>query len=105
MSDAGELKGIERVVKRFADRLPARLDSIEETASRLTTTEGSNYEDLVRSLHDLAGVAPVVGFPEIGAHARRTEDAMLAVRGQPPAALDDIRAMAFDLRKHAQAAS
>lgn len=67
---------IARVRQRFAAALPQKIDSGFAALPRLGDDDADAIEDLVvthRSLHEICGIAPSVGFPATGTAARGAE--------------------------------
>jgi hypothetical protein len=71
---------LELVRKRFADKLPGRLDDIDASLSRLTgtgTAVGPDVYSTHRQVHDLCGIGPTLGFNSTGKAARFCERILL----------------------------
>lgn len=61
---------------RFVDGLFDRVLELEALAQQMRQKQGTSIhlKQIAHILHKLAGVAPTVGFPRIGAEARRIEE-------------------------------
>ena len=67
---------VARVRQRFAAALPQKIDGGFAALPRLGDDDAGAIEDLVvthRSLHEMCGIAPSVGFPATGTAARAAE--------------------------------
>lgn len=67
---------IARVRRRFAEALPNKLADASAAIPKLTHDGADGIETLVvthRSLHEMCGIAPSVGYPAIGTAARAAE--------------------------------
>jgi hypothetical protein len=71
---------LDGVRKRFAARLPARLDEIDASLPQLAG-EGAGIGGLIyaahRKVHDLCGIGPTLGFYSTGKAARVCERILL----------------------------
>ena len=68
------------VRKRFAAKLPARLDDIDASVPQLTGTAGDIGKSVYsthRKVHDLCGIGPTLGFHSTGKAARSCERVLL----------------------------
>ena len=77
---------LELVRKRFAAKLPGRLDDIDASLVQLTGEAadiGHSVYSTHRKVHDLCGIGPTLGFHSIGKAARTCERILLQPsRGQ-----------------------
>lgn len=67
---------IARVRQRFAGALPQKIDGVFGALQRLGDSDADAIEILIvahRSLHEMCGIAPSIGFPATGATARAAE--------------------------------
>ncbi len=67
---------IARIQQRFAAALPGKVDGGFAILPRLGDIDADAIESLVvthRSLHEMCGIAPSVGFTAVGAAARAAE--------------------------------
>ena len=71
---------LELVRKRFAARLPGRLDDIDASLPQLSGTDsdiGKTVYSAHRKVHDLCGIGPTLGFHATGKAARSCERILL----------------------------
>lgn len=67
-------EALQRVARRFAERLPDRLDRLEAEAGALSVESPQDkFVELERALHDIAGTAPTLGYYALGQAARDVE--------------------------------
>lgn len=70
-----------QVRTRFAAKLSGRIEALETALPRLSGIDASALEELAsvhRSIHDLCGIGPTIGFEATGRAARRIEQILLA---------------------------
>ncbi|MBB4303180.1 HPt (histidine-containing phosphotransfer) domain-containing protein [Rhodobium orientis] len=94
---------LKRVATRFAARLPSRFDQLEGCAKALSVESYASEMDALHvSLHEFAGIAPLLGYKELGDRARDAETLILELkaRSAPPTREDlaALRSMAMALR-------
>ena len=107
MPQSTEKTTLARLAERFAEELPAKFEAIENMARQLSADTGTEaFANLERMVHNLCGTAPVFGYADLGAHAVRVEDFIIALRSgetlPDDKTLDQLKIMLFQLRDHAQ---
>jgi hypothetical protein len=71
---------LQLVRKRFAAKLPGRLDDIDASLPQLTGNDsdiGKSVYSTHRKVHDLCGIGPTLGFHATGRAARTCERVLL----------------------------
>ena len=92
MTDLAYQKGLDAARNRFKTRLTERLNRFRGLVAGNT---GAEIADMRRLLHDLAGTAPSLGYPEIGSLARELEHKLeSAVQAHRPLNGDELADLA-----------
>lgn len=74
---------IAAMIPRYLARAETRIFDLREMLARIDAQLGGDGIAEARIvLHDIAGTAPVMGLPELGALARNGDDLALALSGQ-----------------------
>ena len=86
---------VDLLAKVFLGRLPVRFEKMNETFAlcRASPQDDSNWIELHRQLHSLAGAAGTFGCDDLGEQAALIEMLLkdvLAARDRDPAEIDDI---------------
>ena len=92
--------------KEYRHGLPLKVGRMEVLAKTLAPglPKRSEYEELKRLAHSMAGAAPTFGLPEVGAAAKALEDALIVLGEAPQGDAAVARKLLSALRSAANAA-
>lgn len=90
-----------RIRKRFAVSLPTKIDGASAALPAMSGADQDAIESIVvvhRTLHEMCGVAPSIGFPATGKAARAVETVLRdAAKTKRPLRADEIAAFTTEI--------